>query len=69
MKLEINGSPIEFARSLKPSELKKIVKSCKSGDYDEFTDRSRVCFEKFLAGDISQAEWWSNHAELVRADR
>lgn len=66
MKIEIEGSPLEYAKSAKPTELKKTIRSIKSGEYDEFTDRCRVCFEKYLAGDIEQAQWWSNHAELVR---
>lgn len=48
------------------TDLKKLVKNCKKGEYDEFTDRCRICFEEFLAGNFEQAEWWSNHAELVR---
>ncbi len=66
MKINFEGKPIDYAKSLSESELKKVVKSCSKGEYDEFTDRCRVCFEKFLAGDIEQAQWWSNHAEAVR---
>lgn len=66
MKIEFQGTPIEYARSLSPTELKKVIKSCKKGPYDEFTDRCRVCFVKFLSGEEEQALWWSNHAEQVR---
>lgn len=68
MKLEIKFSPLEYAQSLNATELKKIVKACKKGEYDEFTDRCRICFEKYLAGDMDGARWWSNHAELIRDD-
>lgn len=66
MKIQFKGSPIDYAKSLTAAELKKVIKSCKKGEYDEFTDRCRVCFERYLAGEIEQANWWSNHAELVR---
>lgn len=66
MKLKIDITPIEYAQSLPEKDLKRVVRDCKKGEYDEFTDRCRVCFEKYLAGDIEQAQWWSNHAELVR---
>ena len=68
MKIVFNGSPLEYAKSLSVKDLKKLVKDCKKGEYDEFTDRCRICFEKFMAGEIEQAEWWSNHAELVRPE-
>lgn len=66
MKIEINMTPLEYAQSLTVTELRKVVKACKKGEYDEFTDRCRICFERYLAGDFEQAEWWSNHAELAR---
>lgn len=66
MKLKIDITPIEYAQSLLEKDLKRVIRDCKKGEYDEFTDRCRVCFEKYLAGDIEQAKWWSNHAELVR---
>ena len=66
MKLKIDITPIEYAQSLLEKDLKRVIRDCKKGEYDEFTDRCRVCFEKYLAGDIEQAQWWSNHAELVR---
>lgn len=66
MRPEFEGSPLEYAKSLKPQELKKAIAACKKGAYDEFADRCRVCFEQFAAGNIEQAAWWSNHAELVR---
>ena len=66
MKIEFKGSPIDYAKSLTENELKKIIKACKKGEYDEFTDRCRICFEWVLAGEMERANWWSNHAELVR---
>lgn len=66
MKLEFTGTPLEYAKSLPAKELKKVVRDCKKGEYDEFTDRCRICFEKYLSGNLEQAQWWSNHAELVR---
>ena len=66
MKLEIKGTAIDYARSATITELKKKVKAIKAGEYDEYSDRCRVCFEKFIAGDLEQAQWWSNHAETVK---
>lgn len=66
MKIEFTGTPLEYARSLSEKELKKIIRDCKKGAYDEFTDRCRICFEWYLAGGIDRANWWSHHAELVR---
>lgn len=66
MKLEFQGSPLEYAQSLTATELKKTIKSIKKSEYDEYADRCRVCFEKFLAGDLEQASWWSVHAEFAR---
>lgn len=66
MKIQFEGTPLEYAQSLSASELKKVIKSCKKGEYDEFTDRCRICFEKYLSGELESASWWSNHAELVR---
>ena len=66
MKLIFEGAPIDYARSMSITDLKKLIKNCKKGPYDEFTDRCRICFEHFLAGEEEQAQWWSNHAELVR---
>lgn len=66
MKIEITGSPLEYAKGLNAKELKKVIRDCKKGEYDEFTDRCRICFEKYLAGDMQQASWWSNHAEFAR---
>lgn len=66
MKLDINTSALEYAQSLASKDLKKIIRDCKKGEYDEFTDRCRVCFEKFLAGDLDAAQWWSRHAEGAR---
>lgn len=66
MKFEITGTAIEYANSVMESELKKTLKSIRKSEYDEFADRCRVCFEKYLAGEMEQAKWWSNHAELVR---
>lgn len=68
MKIELGVSPLDYAKSLTAADLKKIIKSCKKGEYDEFTDRCRICFEKVLAGDWEQAEWWSRHAELAKDD-
>lgn len=66
MKLEFNGSPLEYAKSITVTELRRVVKSIKKDDYDEFADRCRICFEYYLAGDLEQAEWWSCHAEAAR---
>ena len=66
MKLNIEGAPLEYAKSLTKKELQKVIKECKKGEYDEFTDRCRICFEKYLAGDLNAAQWWSNHAEFAR---
>lgn len=66
MKLEISTSPLEYAQSQTSSDLKKTIRSIKKGEYDEFSDRCRICFEKFLDGDHDAAQWWSNHAELAR---
>lgn len=66
MKLEFMGSPIEYAKTLTESDLKKTIKALKKGPYDEWADRCRICFERYLAGDMEQAQWWSKHAELVR---
>jgi hypothetical protein len=66
MKLEFEGTPLEYAKSTSITELKKKVKAIKSSEYDEFTDRCRVCFEKYIAGDIESAQWWSKHAEAAR---
>ena len=65
MKIEIAGSPLEYAKGLTTKELKKVIRDCKKGEYDEFTDRCRICFERYLAGDMQQALWWSNHAEFA----
>ena len=66
IEIEVNTTPIEYARSLSAKDLKKVIRDCKKGEYDEFTDRCRVCFEEFLAGNYDAAEWWSAHALLVR---
>ena len=66
MKLVFEGSPLEYAKSLAVKDLKKLVRDCKKGEYDEFTDRCRICFEYFLEGDMEKAGWWSNHAEFAR---
>lgn len=66
MRIEFHCSPIEYADGLTKSQLKKVIKACKSGPYDEWTDRCRLCFEKYLEGDMVQARWWSLHAENVR---
>ena len=66
MKIQIEGSPLEFAKSVTATELRKLIKSILKGEYDEFSDRCRICFQYYLAGDMEKAEWWSNHAEIVR---
>lgn len=66
MKPEINGKPIEVAKSLSAQELKKLVTRIKRAEYDEWLDRCRICFEHYLKGEIEQAEWWSRHAGLLR---
>lgn len=69
MNIEITGSALEFAQKTAATDLKKIIKAIKKGDHDEFYDRCRVCFEKYLAGEMDQAKWWSNHADLARLKR
>lgn len=32
----------------------------------EWLDRYRICLRHFINGETAMAEWWSNHAELVR---
>lgn len=66
MKLEFTTSPLEYAQSVTAADLKKVIKSIKKSEYDEYADRCRVCFEKYLDGDIESAKWWSKHAELVK---
>ena len=65
MKIEIEGSPLEYAKKTKAADLRKMIKYIKKGEYDEFSDRCRVCFEKYLDGNLEAAEWWSRHAELT----
>lgn len=66
MKIEVTGTPLEFAKSSTKTELKKLIKESLKGEYDEFSDRCRICFQYYMAGDLERAAWWSNHAELVR---
>lgn len=66
MKLEFTGTPLEYAQSQKPADLRKVIKSIKASKYDEYADRCRICFEQYLAGNLEHAEWWSQHAEGVR---
>ena len=71
MKIEITGTPFEMAKKATAQELKKLIRDCNkalSEQYDEFTDRCRICFEKYAAGEKEQAQWWSNHAQLVRPE-
>lgn len=63
---KFEGAPIAYAKSLKASELRRVISACKRGEYNEYADRCRICFEKYLAGDEAQALWWSKHAELVK---
>ena len=69
MNIEITGTAIEYAQRSNATDLKRVIKAIKKGEYDEFYDRCRVCFEKYLAGEMDQAKWWSNHAELARLKR
>ena len=66
MRPDFKGTPIDYAKSLKAQELKKVIADCKKGPYDEFTDRCRICFEHYLRKEYEQAAWWSKHAELAR---
>lgn len=66
MRLEFTGTPLEYAKSLTEKELKKVIREIRRKGYDEFTDRCRICFVSYLSGNMELAEWWSNHAELVR---
>lgn len=66
MKLEFTGTPLDYARGVPAKDLKRLIRDCKKGEYDEFTDRCRICFEKYLTGDLNAAQWWSNHAEAAR---
>lgn len=71
MKVTIPESPIDFARSLPKKELRALIRECKkalANGYDEWLDRCRICFEKYASGDEEQANWWSNHADLVRPE-
>ena len=68
MEIKFEGSALDYARSLTKAELKKVIKACKQGEYNEWLDRCRICFEKHASGNEEQAEWWSNHAELVRPE-
>ena len=69
MIINFTGSPYDYAKSLPKKELRALIRECKKAreqNYDEWTDRCRVCFERVASGDDEQARWWSNHAELVR---
>lgn len=66
MKIEFTGSPLDYAKTLAPTELKKVIKAYKKESSDEFVGRCRICFENVLAGRMEVAAWWSHHAELVR---
>lgn len=67
MDLKFEGTPLEYAQSVKPSELKKVIKAIKTAsEYNEYADRCRVCFEKYLAGDMAAAGWWSHHAGFAK---
>ena len=68
MKIEFTGSPLDYAKSLTPTELRKVIKAYKKESSDEFIGRCRICFEHVLAGRTEQAAWWSRHAELVRPE-
>ena len=69
MEIKFEGSALDYARSLAKAELKKVIKACKQGEYNEWLDRCRICFEKYAVGDLEQAEWWSNHANLVKPEK
>ena len=66
--MEIKGRPIDYARSVTKKELRAKIAEIKRGKYSEYLDRCRICFEEFLDGKFDRAEWWSNHAELVRPE-
>lgn len=71
MALEIKGSPIEYAESLSKKDLAKVIRDCKKAvaeNYDEWLDRCRVCFEKYAAGEMDQAAWWSHHADAIKSE-
>lgn len=68
MTMEIKGKPIDFAKSVTKKELRAIISEIKKGEYDEFLDRCRICFEEFLLHNYDHAAWWSAHAELVRPE-
>lgn len=55
----------ERAQSMTKKELRQLVEKLKKTHLTEYEDRQRVCYEKYLAGDMDQARWFSNHAELV----
>lgn len=61
-------TPIETAKSMTVKDLKKLIKDYKKPGFTEYQDRCRICFEKYLAGELEQANWWSNHAELVKPE-
>lgn len=67
--LNFDCSPIDYAKSLPKKELRALIRECKRSvteEYDEWTDRCRICFEKYAKGEMELAGWWSHHAELVR---
>ena len=68
MSLNITVAPLEYAKSVTKTELRKTIKAIKVMEYDEFADRCRICFEKYLVGDMEQAEWWSRHAESIKPE-
>jgi len=66
--MEIKGRPIDYAKSVTKKELKAAISEIKHGEYNEYLDRCRICFEEFLAQHFDRAEWWSNHADNVRPE-
>lgn len=73
--------PIEAAQNLNPAEMQDMIANCgkavaaiKNGQVPkglegvdaEWLDRYRLCLAYYSRGDVSLANWWSNHADLVR---
>ena len=60
-------SPFETAQCLTEADLNAQIKAIAANEpYDEWLDRCRICYEKYAAGQIDLARWWSQHADLVR---
>lgn len=60
-------SPIDTARALNKRELKAQIKLIKERQpNDEWLYRCRVCYERYLAGNMTSSAWWSLYADSIR---